>query len=251
MQEKTMIKILISGICGRMGKGIGLLASQDRDFKIVGALESKESPDIGKDVGDVLAIGNIGVKIVADINKVTSQYDVLIEFTSPEATIEHLARAVKNKASMVIGTTGFTPEGVRTIKDASVRIPILFSPNMSVGANLLFRITEDVASSLNEDYEIEIVEAHHSRKKDAPSGTAKRLGEIVSKVRKKAPAIHSIRIGDIVGDHTVIFAGTGERIELTHRVQSRDAFAKGALAAAKFLSGKTPGLYSMHDVINA
>ncbi|HAZ11137.1 MAG: hypothetical protein A2047_00695 [Omnitrophica bacterium GWA2_41_15] len=244
-----MIKIVISGISGKMGEGIGVLASQDKNFEIAGAIEVFSSPAIGKDIGELLAIGKINKKIETDFNKIAPFCDVLIEFTACSATLEHLEIAVKNKKAIVIGTTGFSKDEVEKIKNASKKIPIIFSPNMSIGANLMFEITEEIAKALGEDYEAEIIEAHHNQKKDAPSGTAKRLGEAVSKVKGKMPQIHSVRLGDIVGDHTVIFAGIGERIELTHRAHSRDAFAKGALDAAKFLIGKQPGLYTMADVI--
>lgn len=244
-----MTRIIISGICGRMGKRIALLASRDRDFEIIGALESPDNPVIGKDVGEVLSIAEIGKKVESDFSKVTGSCDALIEFTSPEATIGHLETAIKKKVGMVIGTTALSAQQIEKIKNASTKIPIVFSPNMSVGVNLLFKIAEDVSKGLGKDYEIKIVEAHHSQKKDAPSGTAKRLGEIVSKTRGKAPSIESIREGDIVGNHTVIFRGEAETIELTHRAHSRDAFARGALDAARFVSGKRPGLYTMHDVI--
>jgi dihydrodipicolinate reductase len=244
-----MIKIVISGISGKMGYRIGALASQDKNIEIAGGLEASSSPAIGRDIGELIAIGKINKKIESDFNKVASSCDVLIEFTSPSATLVNLELAVKNKKAMVIGTTGFSKDETEKIKEASGKIPIVFSPNMSIGANLMFKITEEVAEALGKDYEAEIIEAHHDQKKDAPSGTAKRLGEAVSKVKGKIPTIHSVRLGDIVGDHTVIFAGNGERIELTHRANSRDAFAKGSLDAAKFLAGKKPGLYTMADVI--
>lgn len=244
-----MIKIIISGISGKMGARIGMLASQDKDLEIAGSLEASSSPAIGKDIGELLAIGKIDKKVESDFNKIAPSCDVLIEFTGVSATLEHLEIAVKNKKAVVIGTTGFSKDDLEKIKNASRSIPIVFSPNMSIGANLMFKITEEVARALGKDYEAEIVESHHNQKKDSPSGTAKRLGESISKVKGKMPPIHSVRLGDIVGDHTVIFAGKGERIELTHRVHSRDAFAKGSLDAAKFLVGKKPGLYSMEDVI--
>nr|MBU1328137.1 4-hydroxy-tetrahydrodipicolinate reductase [Candidatus Omnitrophota bacterium] len=244
-----MIKIVISGISGKMGVRIGVLASQDKNFEIAGALEICSSPEIGKDIGELFAIGKINKKIETDFNKIAPFCDALIEFTACSATLEHLEIAVKNKKAMVIGTTGFSKDEVEKIKNASKKIPMIFSPNMSIGANLMFRITEEIAEALGKDYEAEIVEIHHNQKKDAPSGTAKRLGEAVSKVKGKIPQIHSVRLGDIVGDHTVIFAGIGERIEITHRAHSRDAFAKGALDAVKFLIGKQPGLYTMADVI--
>jgi 4-hydroxy-tetrahydrodipicolinate reductase len=244
-----MVKIVISGIGGRMGRAIGGLAAQDKNFEIIDALEAPGNPNIGKDIGELLSIAKMDKKVESDFNKVVGHCDVLIEFTSSSATLEHLAIAVKNKKAIVIGTTGFSQDEIGKIKEASSQIPVLFSPNMSIGANLLFRVTEDVARSLGDGYEIEIIEAHHSQKKDAPSGTAKRLAEVASKVKGKMPSIHSVRLGDIVGDHTVIFAGKGERIELTHRAHSRDAFARGALDAARFLAGKKPGLYTMVDVI--
>jgi len=244
-----MVKIVISGIGGRMGRAIGGLAAQDKNFEIIDALEAPGNPNIGKDIGELLSIAKMDKKVESDFNKVVGHCDVLIEFTSSSATLEHLAIAVKNKKAIVIGTTGFSQDEIGKIKEASSQIPVLFSPNMSIGANLLFRVTEDVARSLGDGYEIEIIDAHHSQKKDAPSGTAKRLAEVASKVKGKMPSIHSVRLGDIVGDHTVIFAGKGERIELTHRAHSRDAFARGALDAARFLAGKKPGLYTMVDVI--
>jgi 4-hydroxy-tetrahydrodipicolinate reductase len=247
--EERMVRIVISGILGRMGLRIGVLASQDKNFEIAGALEAKFSTAVGKDIGEILGIGKINKKVESDFNKIASSCDALIEFTSPSATLEHLEGAIKNKKAIVIGTTGFSKDEIEKIKDASKKIPIVLSPNMSIGANLMFKITEEIARALGEDYEAEIIEAHHNQKKDAPSGTAKQLGESVSRVKGKVPPIHSMRLGDIVGDHSVIFAGKSERIEITHRAHSRDAFAKGALSAAKFLAGKKPGLYTMADVI--
>lgn len=238
-----MIKIVISGISGKMGARIAMLAGYDKDIEIVGGLEDPSSPAIGKNIIQT------NKKIESDFNKIVSFCDALIEFTSPSATLRHLEIAVRNKKAMVIGTTGFSKDEMELIKEASLKIPIVFSPNMSIGANLMFKITEEAARILGEDYEAEIVEAHHNQKKDAPSGTAKRLGEAIFKVKGKIPPIHSVRLGDIVGDHTVIFATDGERIELTHRAHSRDAFAKGSLDAVKFLVGKAHGLYTMQDVI--
>ncbi|MFA5388272.1 MAG: 4-hydroxy-tetrahydrodipicolinate reductase [Candidatus Omnitrophota bacterium] len=244
-----MVKIVISGISGRMGMRIAALSAQDKDIEIAGGLEFSSSAVIGRDIGELTGAGKINKKIESDFNKLAPFCDVLIEFTSPSATLEHIGIAVKNKKAVVIGTTGFSKEELGTIRDASARIPVVFSPNMSIGANLMFKIAEETARALGKGYEAEIVEAHHDQKKDAPSGTAKRLAEAVFKAKGKTPPMHSIRLGDIVGDHTVIFAGNGERIELTHRAHSRDAFARGALDAAKFLAGKNPGLYTMADVI--
>ena len=244
-----MIRLVISGIAGRMGKRIGALASKDKAFEIAGGLESPDCPLIGKDIGEILGLGKIGKLLGSEFKKVAGDCNVLIEFTFPSVTMEHLEVARKNKIAMVIGTTALSPEEMERIKNASREIPIVFSPNMSVGANLLFEITEIVSKALSKDYKVEIVETHHARKKDAPSGTAKRLGEAVLKARGKTPPIESIREGDIVGDHTVRFQGEVETVELTHRAHSRDAFAKGALDAVKFLIGRKPGSYTMHDVI--
>lgn len=244
-----MIKIVISGICGRMGKRIGLLASRSKDFEIIGALESPDNPALGKDIGDVLGIAKIGRNVETDINRIPERCDVLIEFTTPDATIAHLETAVKKKVGMVIGTTALSAQQIEEIKKASGKIPIVFSPNMSIGANLLFRITEGISKALDKDYKVKIVETHHKQKKDAPSGTAKRLGEAVLKARGEMPPIQSIREGDVVGDHTVTFSGETETIEITHSAKSRDTFAKGALDAARFIRGRKPALYTMHDVI--
>lgn len=246
-----MVKIIISGIAGRMGKRIGELASTNQEFEIIGGLEAAESQAVGKDIGEVLGIGNIGKKVQSVFSNLGAAGGVLIEFTMPKVTMAHLEEARRKKIPMVIGTTGLSPEQSEEIHKASKEIPIVFSPNMSIGANLMFKVAEQVARLLGNDYAAEIVEIHHDKKKDAPSGTAKRLGEAVANAKGKVPPIHSIRLGDIVGDHTVIFAGNGERIELTHRAHSRDAFAKGALDAAKFLTTRNAGLYRMHDVMQS
>lgn len=235
-----MIKIIISGICGRMGSRILNLALEDKGFEIIGGLEAPSLAMTKKET--------CGIKIFSDVTMLIDKADLIIEFTNPEATIEHLRSAVQQKKAMIIGTTGFTEDKRREIEVASKAIPIVFSPNMSIGANLLFKITEEVSTNLGSDYEVEIVEAHHSQKKDAPSGTARTLAEAIKKSGREEVKIHSIRAGDIVGDHTIIFAGKGERIELTHRAHSRDAFAQGALKAAKFIVTKKAGLYNMQDV---
>jgi len=174
---------------------------------------------------------------------------VLIEFTTPEATLEHLAIALKHKKAMVIGTTAIDSAGVKEITEASKKIPIVYSPNMSVGVNLLFRLTRESAGVLK-DCSVSMTEAHHKHKKDAPSGTSKRLAQIIREAAKKEDIpIESIREGEIIGDHTVFFDGEFERLELTHRAKSRDVFASGALLAAKFASRKKKGLFNMQDVL--
>jgi len=244
-----MIRIVISGICGRMGKRIASLAAKDKRFEIKAGLEHPGHPDIGKYINNVLDLPNINGKIESDFNKICTDCDVLIEFTNPDATMQHLEMACVKNVAMVIGTTALSQEQINRLNIISDKIPIVFSPNMSIGANLLFKLTEMASMSLGRDYDVRIIEAHHAQKKDAPSGTAKRLGELISKIRGMTPLIDSIREGDIVGDHTVIFEGKEEKIELKHSAYSRDAFAKGALDAAEFLMGRSPGLYTMQDVI--
>jgi 4-hydroxy-tetrahydrodipicolinate reductase len=176
--------------------------------------------------------------------------DSLIEFTSPEATLEHLDICVKHKKAIVVGTTGLSGADIEKIKDASAGIPVILSPNMSVGVNLLFRMINEAAKSLGAGYEIQIVEAHHTEKKDAPSGTAKEMARIVKEHKKDIDVpIESIREGDIVGEHTITFESDVDVIEITHSAKTRDIFAKGALHAAKWLAGKKPGLYTMKDVL--
>lgn len=235
------IKIIISGCCGRMGARISSLASQDEDLEIVGATERKDNPNIGKFLGEV--------KVSSNLEDVIKAADVLIEFTTPEATLENLEVAARNKKAMVIGTTAIDKAGVRKITDASRQIPIVFSPNMSVGVNLLFDLVEQSAQVLK-GYKINITEAHHKHKKDAPSGTAKRLAKVIKDVKGDLDIpIESIREGEIIGDHTVSFDGEFETLQLAHHAKSRDVFASGALLAAKFTIGKKPGLYSMQDVL--
>lgn len=220
-----MIKLAISGYKGRMGSRLLELASKDKDFEVVARIEKGDDTEPLKNA------------------------DVLIEFTTPEATMSHLIQAVKYKKSVVIGTTGLTPEQIENIKEASRHIPILFSPNMSIGINLLFRFIGDIAKGLGKDYDIELIEAHHKTKVDAPSGTAKRfIKELCDATGKQIPA-HSLRLGDIIGEHIIIFAGNSERIEITHKAHSRDVFALGALRGAKWLAKKPQGLYDMQDVL--
>ena len=208
-------------------------------------MEANGNPVIGKEI-------LTEIKVSDDSDFSFSNGDVLIEFTAPQATLAHRAQMEKVKKAMVIGTTGFSSAQIEQIKKAAKTIPIVLSPNMSIGVNILFGIVGEVARQLGNGYDIEIIEAHHHHKKDAPSGTAKKLAEeVASVVCKKTEEIptHAIRAGDIVGDHTIIYAGAGERIELTHRAQSRDPFALGALRAAKFIVGQPPGLYNMQDVL--
>ncbi|NQT46611.1 MAG: 4-hydroxy-tetrahydrodipicolinate reductase [Candidatus Omnitrophica bacterium] len=266
-----MTNIVISGSLGRMGKRIAALAIEDSDIRIVGAIEAKGHPGLNKDVGTESGLDAIGIKISDDPKPFLKKGVVLIEFSTPLAVDGHLKSARSAGSGMVIGTTGLNDKQLKVISDASKSIPIVAAPNMSLGINLLFRIAGDLARTLGDDYDVEIVEAHHRFKKDAPSGTAKRFAEIISNARevplkdkgvygrrgdvgqrpKGEIGIHAVRAGDIVGDHTIVFATPGERIELTHKAQSRDAFAMGAILAAKFVARKASGLFDMNDVLGS
>jgi 4-hydroxy-tetrahydrodipicolinate reductase len=234
-----MLKITVCGACGKMGKMIIEKVLSDKELELAGAIETKGHGAIGQQVGKI--------KITDNFEAAVKMSDVIIDFTSPDATLEHLKFVQLYKKGFVIGTTGISEDGVEKIKDASKKNPIVFSPNMSVGVNLLFKLVDEAANVLS-NYDVEIIEAHHNQKKDAPSGTALKLAEII-KPYKKEIGIHSIRAGDIVGEHTVVFAANGERIELVHRAHSRDTFAAGSVKAAKWIFSKNPGLYSMRDVL--
>ncbi|OGS44168.1 MAG: 4-hydroxy-tetrahydrodipicolinate reductase [Elusimicrobia bacterium RIFOXYD2_FULL_34_15] len=250
-----MIKITVPGAAGRMGKTIIEKILADPDLLLTGAVEFKGHMSVGDPVGKI--------EITDDLTSAAKESDVVIDFTSPETTLYHLEVMQKIKKAFVIGTTGIPEVGIEKIKVVSKEIPIVFAPNMSIGVNLLFKLVGDIANVLS-NYDIEIIEAHHNQKKDAPSGTALKIAEILSKklklsqiygrsgnvgARKKEIGIHSVRAGDIIGDHTVIFAGPGERIEITHRAHSRETFAAGAIKAAKWIVDKKPGLYTMQDVL--
>jgi 4-hydroxy-tetrahydrodipicolinate reductase len=235
-----MIKLGIAGVCGRMGRRIFELADKDKDFEIKLALEKKAIPAIGKGLGKLKISSNPdGIFLV----------DVFIDFTTPEATSANLDYVARHKKAAVIGTTGLNPEQLKKIQDTARIVPLVFSPNMSVGVNVLFGILPDIARQLGPDYNIEVSEAHHRAKKDAPSGTAKKISQILADATGKQIPTHAIRLGDIVGEHTIIFCGNSERIEITHRAHSRDLFVLGALKAARWVVGKPAGLYSMQDVL--
>ncbi len=265
-----MVKVIISGIMGRMGKKITELAYADPDVEIVGGLESPDCVHFHEKVGEVIG-ENIDAPIVSDLGKIIDRGDVIIDFAgNTEAVLGHvrLAAADKNKKAMVIGTTGFSEEELKEIEELSQDIPIVLAPNMSIGVNLLFKLVQEAAKALKDKgFDIELIEMHHRYKKDAPSGTAVKLVDILKKetgIQKVVYgregiypegrpsdeiAVFALRGGDVVGEHTVIFAGLGERIELTHKAGSRDIFAKGAVEAAKWVKDKEPGLYDMMDVL--
>ncbi len=223
-----MVKIAVSGSKGKMGSRIIDLAKGDPEFQCTGEF------DVDGNAADAI-----------------KGCDCLLEFTSPEATMEHLAMCEKEKKGIVIGTTGLSEEQRNKIKEASANIPVVFSPNMSVGVNLLFNLVETVSKVLGSEYEISILEAHHAEKKDAPSGTAKELEKIVKSIKGEETdvVISSVREGEIVGEHTITFESDVDLIEITHSAKTRDILAKGALQAAKFIAGKKDGLFTMKDVL--
>lgn len=247
------IKLVISGGCGRMGRSIAMLALQDSVFTIGAVLEASGHEAIGRDYGTLLGHpAPLGVKVSDGFDAALKQGDVVIEFTSPEVTVAHVQVAQQARKPIVIGTTGLSEAQQEALKSAAKSIPIIFSPNMSLGVNVLFELARTAAVRLGPSYDVEVVESHHKHKKDAPSGTAKRLAEVLAGARKQpvnAIPVHAVRAGDIVGDHTVILAGPAERLELTHRAQSRDVFAQGALRAAQFVVTQQPGLYDMSHVL--
>ncbi len=260
-----MIRVGIMGCAGRMGRAISEVALKDDMVKISALWEAQGHNLIGKDAKEISLDLDLKIELFP---KNLEAVDVVIDFTTPLATMEVLSHIKDLNKKLVIGTTGFSPEQRKKIEDASDKIAIVFSPNMSLGVNLLFVLTQLAVSVLPDNYEIEIIEAHHHNKKDAPSGTAMKIWEIIKSARSLSEkdlvcgrsgitgprrldevGMHSIRCADIVGEHTVIFAVEGERIELTHRASSRLSFARGAILAAKFLADKDCGLYDMMDVM--
>lgn len=263
-----MMKIAIAGATGRMGKMLIEAVLNSTDAELVGALEHESCPLLGEDAGGFLG-KKTGVAITSDVTRALTGAEFLIDFTRPDGTMAHLAVAQKTGSKMIIGTTGLSPEQIETLKKASAHLAIVFAPNMSVGVNATFKLLEIAAKMLNEGYDIEIIEAHHRHKVDAPSGTALRMGEVIADAlgeklddvavyareghtgERKAGSIGfaTIRGGDIVGDHTVLFAGEGERIEISHKSSSRQSYAQGSLRAARFLQAQKAGLYDMQDVL--
>jgi len=262
-------RLAIAGVSGRMGRTLLEAIAADPDCALAGAVDRVDSPMTNQDAGVVYGAVT-GVPVVDTIESALANAQTLIDFTRPEASLAYLDACVAHNKSMVIGTTGFDAASTARIQAAAQQIPIVFAPNMSVGVNLLMKLAELAAQVLHEGYDIEIIEAHHRHKVDAPSGTALGLGRAVANTLQRDLAtcavygregvtgermpnsigFATVRGGDIVGDHTLLFAGIGERIELTHKASSRATFAQGALRAAKWLQGKAPGLYDMRDVLN-
>lgn len=264
-----MIKVLIAGVAGRMGRRIAYMVSEHPDLEIAGGFELPGTPHIGKDIGEVGGFGTIGVTISDSFEAIADSADVIIDFTFHEATMKLARKAAERKKAMIIGTTGLSQENLNELAQLCTNFPCVQSPNMAVGVNVLFKAAAKIAAVLGDSYDIEIIESHHKMKKDAPSGTALKLGEVIAQAvnrdlkevgvyerhgiigerGEKEIGIQTIRAGDIVGEHTVYFAGAGERIELTHRAHSRDNFAKGATVAAAWIKDKPNGLYTMFDVL--
>ena len=264
-----MVKTIIAGAAGRMGARIINMIHQSEDITLAGAFEQPENRYINQDAGQVAGIGEIGIRIAGSLDDVIDLGDVVIDFTTPQATIENIKKVASRGISMVIGTTGITGEGLREIEEMAMKIRCVMAPNMSVGVNVMFRIVSEMAGILGSDYDIEILEAHHRLKKDAPSGTAMRLAKILAEstgrdlertavyerkgiVGERSDeeiGIQTLRAGDITGDHTVMFGGIGERLELIHRAHNRDNFARGAVRAARWIVDQPIGLYDMQDVL--
>ena len=263
-----MIRIAIGGSSGRMGRMLIEAVMASDDCQLSGALDQPKSPMLGQDAAAFLGQTS-GVKITADLREGLTGADVLIDFTRPEGTLAHLAVCRELGVKAVIGTTGFSPEEKALIGEHARHIGIMMAPNMSVGVNVVLRLLEQAASALKEGYDIEIIEAHHRHKVDAPSGTALQMGEVVAKAvgrDLKECAVYgregvtgarnpstigfaTVRGGDIIGDHTVLFAGIGERIEISHKSSSRQTYAQGSLRAARFLATHGAGLFDMNDVL--
>ena len=268
MSTETATKVVVAGASGRMGKALLEAVAGGTDMQLHAALEREGSPWLGHDAGELIGT-TLGARVTHDLVGALEGADVLIDFTRPEATLAHLKVCQEKKVALVIGTTGFDEAGKAAIVAAAKSIPVVFAPNMSVGVNLALRLLEMAAQVLDEGFDIEIVEAHHRHKVDAPSGTALRMGEVIAAALgrdlkqcavygregvtgerdPKTIGFATVRGGDVVGDHTVMFAGIGERLEITHKASSRMTFALGALRAARHLRGQSSGLFDMQDVL--
>ena len=264
-----MAEVVVAGAAGRMGNRLVALLQEDKELRLVAALEAPGHPALGRDAGEAAGVGRLTVPITADAEAALGKDRILIEFSVPEASLAHARLVARQGGRAVIGTTGFTAAQREELAAVGRSIAILVAPNMSVGVNVAFRILADMARMLGDDYDVEIVETHHRFKKDAPSGTALRMAEVVAEAlgrdlaktavydrhdklaerSRKEIGMAALRSGDVVGEHTVSFGALGERLELTHRAQSRDNFARGALRAARFIATARPGLYSMQDVL--
>lgn len=264
-----MTRIAVTGAAGRMGRNLIRAVHEHAGLTLSAALEQPGSTLLGSDAGELAGLGRLGVTLGADLDAVADAFDVLIDFTRPEPTLEHLAFCRRARRRMVIGTTGFSAAQQQQIAAAGAETAIVFAPNMSVGVNLCLKLLDMAARVLGDEVDIEVIEAHHRHKVDAPSGTALRMGEVVAAALgrdlaecavygreghtgerdRRTIGFETIRAGDIVGEHTVLFAGTGERVEITHKASSRMTFASGAARAAAWLMDHDSGLFDMQDVL--
>lgn len=264
-----MVKIAVNGAAGRMGGRIITAIKESEGLELAGALEMVNHPALGQDAGLLAGCGALGVAITDSHEQALQDAEVLIDFTFPEVTLKNLEVCARLGKKIVIGSTGFTPEQRAKVEVFAETIPVVLAPNMSVGVNACFKILKDAAKILGEGFDVEIVELHHNQKKDSPSGTAVRMGEIVADAlgrdyqqsavyhregmcgarTKDEIGMQTVRGGDIVGEHTVYFIGMGERIEITHRAMSRDMFARGAVRAAGWIDAQQPGIYDMQDIL--
>ncbi len=262
-----MLRIAVSGAAGRMGKTLIQTVCESQDVELTHSTELPGNSSIGSDAGTLAGVGDIGVEVKDELD--TDLFDVLIEFTTPEATMQHAAQCVGAGRDIVIGTTGLTDENLRELQNAAQKIRVVAAPNMSVGVNLCLKLLQMAAETLGDSVDVEVIEAHHRAKVDAPSGTALKMGEVVAETLGRSLGEHgrfvrhgrtgaredktigfaTIRAGDIVGEHTVMFAAPGERIEITHRSSSRMNYANGSIRAALWLSSQPPGFYQMTDVL--
>ena len=264
-----MVRVVVTGAGGKMGSRIISLISAMTDIKVVGSVEAIGHPIIGRDVGQGLGLGKTGVLVCDKLVDCIDQADVVIDFTHHQASLNYLKIAGEKNRAIVIGSTGFSSDEMKKVKELAENARCVLAPNMSVGVNVMLKVLEYCAGILNDDYDVEIIEVHHHLKKDAPSGTAMKMAQVIAdklernldevgvyarkgligERTKKEIGIQTIRAGDIVGEHTVIFGGIGERLEFTHRAHSRDNFAKGAIRAAQWIVNQKNGLYDMQDVL--
>ncbi len=264
-----MIKAIVAGAAGRMGGRIIHMLEGAQDIVLAAAFEQPGHPAVGRDIGEVVGLPKKNLAVAGSLAEVLAAGEVLIDFTTPEASLANLRQAVAAGKAAVIGTTGFHAEHLAAIRDLATKGRVVLAPNMSVGVNLMFKVVADIARVLSSGYDVEIVEAHHRLKKDAPSGTAMKLAQVIAEALQRnldevavyerkgmigqrtdaEIGIQTVRAGDIVGEHTVMFGGIGERLEIIHRAHNRDNFARGAVRAARWIVAQPPGLYDMQDVL--
>ncbi len=265
-----MLNIAVTGAAGRMGRNLIQACNENTNCRLAAAIEHESSPFIGNDAGELAAVGTLNIPLLSQLAAAAADFHTLIDFTRPDVTLKNIETCVTHGKNIIIGTTGFSDDEKQQIHKAAESIGIVFAPNMSVGVNLCFKLLDIAARVLGDEVDIEVIEAHHRHKVDAPSGTALRMGEVVAEAlgrnlddcavygregvtgerERKTIGFETIRAGDIVGDHTVMFADIGERVEITHKASSRMTFANGAIRAALWLQDKNSGLYDMQDVLD-